>query len=69
MKIEEFFDPYNPEHIDAFATLSETGSWPEGFADHCRFDPCWLVALLGKLSQAWVDAVTDGRVRYPNHGD
>lgn len=52
---EDFFDAYSPHHRDAYRTLENTGSWPEGFIpDNVELGPTWHVMALSKLAQAWL---------------
>lgn len=63
MKIDEFFDAYNAEHIRAYIHLQETGRWPEGFIpEGTEFFPTWQVSLLNKMADCWIEQVKFGNV-------
>jgi len=46
VKIEEWFDPKNLEHLKAFRALQDTGQWPVGFIPKgTEFTVGWHVKL------------------------
>lgn len=64
MKIDEFFDPHNPDHMVAYHDLCETGQWPIGFLPSdldYRYDPWWQVKIVEKIADAWVSHMADER--------
>lgn len=64
MNIVEFFDPYNIDHIKAYAEVMETGQWPESFVpEDVTFNPCWSVDLLMKMTEAWVESVKNDKIQ------
>ena len=57
MTIEDFFDPYNEEHLKAYRHLQMKGTWPEGFIpEDISFSPSWLAKLTSKMTDCWIDA-------------
>ena len=57
MKIQDWFDVKNPEHIEAFSHLEETGTWPVGFIPknvNIDCSICWQVMLYSKLAGAYI---------------
>jgi len=54
MKIEEWFDPTDIEHIRAYVHLESTGCWPQDFipAD-VEFNPPWQIRLTAKMAHFW----------------
>lgn len=56
INIEDWFDPTNSDHIQAFIFLNENGSWPENFIPpHVKFNQHWLEGIYRKLANEWVD--------------
>jgi hypothetical protein len=50
MRIEEWFDIYNPDHLRAYRHLETTGMWPEGFIpENIKFSNIWQSALMRKF--------------------
>lgn len=57
MRFVEFFDPKNPEHINAYLSLVDKGYWPIDFAtdiDQSDRQHWYLFAML-KFTNAWLD--------------
>jgi hypothetical protein len=55
MKIEEFFDPYNIEHLKAWQHLEDTGFWPKDFIPkEIEMSSYWNYMLQSKMADAWV---------------
>lgn len=55
MKIEDWFDPHNENHIEAYQYLCQTGTWPEGFIpEDVQCDHNWQILLWHKMADAWV---------------
>ncbi|KKN08299.1 hypothetical protein LCGC14_1058110 [marine sediment metagenome] len=59
MTIDEFFNPYDLEHIAAYKHLCDTGSWPEGFIPdsvdtRMESSPAWQIAIVAQLATCWV---------------
>ena len=55
MRIDEWFDPANIDHIKAYHILMNTGMWPAGFIpDGMEFIPGWNILIMNKLADAWV---------------
>ena len=54
--IVEWFDPYNSEHIRAYAIFTQTGMWPENFLPDWVDSKslAWNMALYAKMADAWV---------------
>jgi hypothetical protein len=50
------FDPYNPEHIEAWKEFCVTGVWPpECDVKERGSNPCWVILIQSKLAEAWVN--------------
>lgn len=59
----DFFDPYNMEHIKAYKYLSATGSWPDGFIpEDITLLPNWQSWVAFILADAWIEQVLAGNV-------
>ena len=53
--ILEWFDVYEPTHIDAFKELQRTGMWPVGFIpENIDFPNAWQIGLYGLLAEAYL---------------
>lgn len=64
MNLDQWFDPYNLEHMLAFDYLSETGEWPSGFIpENVKFSKHWLIGIEAKMSAAWLLAIKNGHIR------
>jgi hypothetical protein len=57
IRIEEFFDPHNIEHLRAFRSLYRgDGKWPDGFLpENIDFGSCWQHEILIRMALCWVD--------------
>jgi hypothetical protein len=56
MKIEQFFDPKNIEHLKAYKVLQETGVWPKGFIpEETEFGPGWQAVLAFTMANLYVN--------------
>lgn len=63
MKITEFFDPYNMEHIKAYEEMLIHGFLPNGFApEDIEYDNAWQVLIAFKMAGAWTEQVLTGNV-------
>jgi hypothetical protein len=61
INVEDFFDPYNVEHLKAYEHLERTGTWPEGFIPHdVKMTPFWQITIACKLATAFVKAAKKG---------
>lgn len=64
MKFEEFFNPYNQKHVEAYLWLTRKYSWPEDFIPaYVVTSHLDVIIVQSKLAQAWALAVenhTDG---------
>jgi hypothetical protein len=55
MKIEDFFDPYDIEHLKAWQFLENTAHWPEGFIPkNTEFGQYSFHMIKSKMADAWV---------------
>jgi hypothetical protein len=55
----DFFDPYNVDHMEAYGHLKEHGSWPEGFLpENVEIDPLWIMKTHGLMAEAWYKYIT-----------
>lgn len=56
MKISEFFDPWDVEHLKAYRYLEKTGRWPDGFLPADIECPSgWEFWVRDKIIQCWLD--------------
>lgn len=63
MKITEFFNPYNMEHIKAYKHLLTYGFWPERFLlANIEYSTGWQAVLAFKMADVWVEQVLVGNV-------
>jgi len=61
MKISEFFEYRNPEHLRAYQHLCVTGAWPEGFMpDDIEFTPGWQAVISMPMAKAYADRTVAG---------
>ena len=59
MRFVDYFDPKNPEHINAYLSLVDKGYWPVDFAtevDQSDRQHWYLFAML-KFTNAWLEYV------------
>jgi len=62
MKITEYFDPDNMNHIKAYAHMQNTGFWPEEFIPKdTEFPVCWNMIINGKIADRWVKYKLEGK--------
>ena len=57
MKIEDYIDPYNIEHINAVYELEKTGKWPKDFYEKikdCEFSSFWQFSIFRKIALEWI---------------
>ena len=59
MKFIDYFDPYNPTHVEAFEHQEKAGWWPLWFAVKVNQTDKhqWIMIAMAKCSQAWVEYV------------
>lgn len=63
MRLDDFFDPYNPEHMKAYDVLCKTGAWPKEFIASSFEIPLLCVPnIQAKMSQAWLHAMKHGQI-------
>lgn len=60
--LSNWFDPYTPTHVKAWAELRRKGIWPDSFLALMRkngihIDHYWEQMIRSKLCEAWVDHV------------
>lgn len=54
MRVEDWFDPNNLEHIEAYRHLTKFGEWPAGFIpDEAVFAPAWFPQIAAKMADCW----------------
>ena len=57
MKIEDWFDPENIEHVKAYDELQQRGIWPKGFLpEDIEMGNCWQVLLMSKLADKYIES-------------
>ena len=55
MRIDEFFDVFDREHLRAYDHLVRTGQWPEGFIpEGTTFPNLWTVLIANQMAAAWI---------------
>ncbi len=58
MNIIEFFDPRNMEHLKAFKSLQENGTWPAEFCEkylgEMKIPTLWHYSLMSKIVDAYL---------------
>lgn len=56
--IEQWFDPQNRVHIEAYCELQKTGMWPKGFIPNNIEMPempaTWHFQITNKIAEAWI---------------
>lgn len=58
MRLDDFFDPYNPEHMKAYDVLCNTGDWPKEFlAADLEIPALCVQSIQAKIAQAWLHFV------------
>jgi len=56
MKIEDWFDSRDIDHLRAFNHLRNYGVWPVGFiTEDIEFTPTWYILLLAKIANEYID--------------
>jgi hypothetical protein len=59
MRLAEWFDPKNPEHLKAYKWLNIVGSWPPAFykemiAAGVKIETGWSYGVASKLADAYI---------------
>jgi len=55
MKIDEFFNPLDIDHLHAYKHLQLKGSWPANFIpEDLEFTSNWQMTLQSKMADLWV---------------
>lgn len=55
IRLDDFFDPYNPEHMKAYDVLCKTGAWPKEFlAANFEIPALCVPSIQAKMAQAWL---------------
>jgi hypothetical protein len=63
MTITEYFDPTNKEHLQAFRTLQETGTWPNNFPPQdCTFSSIWQIEIYSKIANIYILFAFSGKI-------
>lgn len=63
MRLDDWFDPHNPEHMRAYETLCATGAWPDDFVPTTMEIPNLCVIIIqAKMAQAWLHAMKHGQI-------
>jgi len=65
VNFDDWFDPYNMEHVSAYRHLERNGTWPEGFIPddvEVRSDGLWNIIIVGKMAQAWLSTMENGEI-------
>ena len=73
MKILDWFDIYDIDHLQAWSHLEDTGIWPIDFVpDEVEFTTSWHMILSSKMSSQYVrekveeDRITNGYINELN---
>ena len=60
MKITEWFDPKNIEHIKAYKHLRDKAFWPEDFIPKgMEFPSGWNTVVTGKIADAYIEQMLE----------
>ena len=63
MRFDDFFDPYNVNHMKAYEHLCDRGCWPDGFIPTvCDIPVLWVPHIQAKMAQAWLHAMKHGDI-------
>lgn len=55
MKIDEWFDPHNIDHLKAYNHLRNYGEWPRDFLpDDLEYVFSWQMILMSKIANAYI---------------
>lgn len=59
MRINEWFDPNDIDHVKAYVHLRDRGTLPDDFYIPCNiiFNEGWQSLIISKMADAWVDYV------------
>jgi hypothetical protein len=64
LRLDKWFDPYNLEHMRAYAVLCTTGDWPKRFIpSNMEVPKTWLFSINDKMARAWVHAMRQGQIQ------
>lgn len=56
MRIDEWFDIKNKDHIAAMKYLMDHGVWPVGFIpDGIEFRPSWYLSIVNKMAEEYCE--------------
>jgi len=65
MKINEWFDVKNIEHVKAYHRLQNRGIWPNGFMPNdIVFDQGWQIVLMHKFANAYIEEKLEFLILY-----
>jgi len=65
IKITDFFDPYNIDHIHAYKIMSNTGVWPKDFLPEnieSKINGWDGLVLMKKCVNAWIEQALAGHI-------
>lgn len=63
MTFEDFFDPYNIDHIVACSHVMEHGTQPEGFIpDGTIMGVHWFILMTSKCTASWIKQAIAGNI-------
>lgn len=63
IKLEDWFDPCNHEHMKAYEKLCESGCWPKSFVPlHVCSNHLSVLNVNFKIAQAWLHAMKHGQI-------
>ena len=55
MKLDDWFNQHDLEHLSAYKQLCEAGAWPKGFIPQTlEFPEGWRGLVSDKIAAAWV---------------
>ena len=65
MRIDEWFDPRNKEHITAYKQLQDTGIWPKDvIPDNMEFVLGWQILVMNKIADCWINHILKSQDEY-----
>lgn len=60
VKFNDWFDPYNEEHMKACKDFNTNGFWPKGFIPkNVTMEENWHIILMSRLAYCWVKNFND----------
>jgi hypothetical protein len=62
--VQDWFNPDDDAHLQAYDQFQRTGTWPQGFLPaEVGFPPAWHLHLAWRMAERWLRHRTDVRLR------